>query len=148
VAGNGDRFISGSCPKCGLVDGQSHRLYECQSDEAVRLRAHFEHVKALSEWVDRAKSRGPLALRRGWVPLRKPAWAARPSENRVFPDLDLNADFFIPGRPIFVDGSCFFAQFAEITAAGYAALQLDDDGNILRAVWGPVPVGIPLGGNW
>jgi len=143
VAGNHDKFLRGPCPKCGQADSQDHRLNECPDEEVVRLRAHLEEHKGLRDWTAKAKVQLPLGLIRGWFALRKPSWVARANEVECFPeDCELNEDFFLADNPVFVDGSCFFALFPEITVAGFAALQINKDGQVLRAIWGPVPQGI------
>ena len=45
--------------------------------------------------------------------------------------------------PVYTDGSCFEGSWGLAARAGYAAVQVDGAGNLVRALYAPVPAGCP-----
>ena len=43
---------------------------------------------------------------------------------------------------VFCDGSCFFSTHSRLAAAGWACVQVDSEGNLLKAMYGCVPAHI------
>eukprot|EP00972_Heterocapsa_arctica_P040440 5957135-Heterocapsa_arctica.AAC.1 len=45
--------------------------------------------------------------------------------------------------PVYTDGSCFEGNWGDAARAGHSAVQIDDEGRLIRAIYAPIPAGCP-----
>jgi hypothetical protein len=148
-AGTGDKLISGKCVKCNLPDSITHRLTDCESEEAEDHRDQLLDPElnkgsgALTRFCTHlAEQTHPLA-KRTWVP-PKPIHR-RPTgklEAHSWPEIE-GPFKFIPGIPIYTDGSCLFPTEDSAAVAGASLVQMDEDGDVLRSIQVTLPDDLP-----
>ncbi len=128
------------CDRCGdEVDDEHHRIWVCSSVEALRDRYTTEEMRAGAA----AAPRNDPRWTRGILPV--PSLAVPP------PRRDFGEEwYFSPGvpeekyfdGPVYTDGSAYNPQVPEVRRAGWAVVQVDGDGRLLKAVFGHVPASV------
>ncbi len=125
------------CPLCGAaVDDIFHRMWECLELHDCRHRYTTERMR------DAAAEAGRSSLR--WTR----AVAAEPRGVMAAPRRDHGETWvFAPGVPherwlagdVYTDGSATNPRHPEVRRAGWAAIQVDDQGELIKGVYGHVP---------
>ncbi len=126
-----------TCPLCGEVDDQMHRLCGCKrpAKEKERLDSLFGHVEAGDLFKD--------CLWIGLPPGPKPLgdWSLRfwTQEEGWSP----TSFVFDVSLPIFTDGACHQPAVRDMARSGCGAVQVDREGALLRALYSPLPARFP-----
>jgi ribonuclease HI len=150
--------VEDKCPLCGLeADSVRHRAWECS------CRPHLNPTDASEP--DDVKKEVPEAEQRRRAEVRREAKKAGPESwlyerglgtKVVHPMANMGSrsitytngwEMFRPeGGPIYTDGSCIDPS-GSMPRAGYAAVQINDQGDIIRGLWSSVPSPWPQEAN-
>ena len=126
-------------PSHTAPDTVMHRCFLCpySSDKALLALGNQRFQQAISAPLD------SLKFNRCLVPMPKLSTTRVPAKHHTV-NFDLCLDSFKPqdGR-VYTDGSCFFPTQTALAVAGYAVVQVNPEGEIIRAVFGPVPWFLP-----
>jgi hypothetical protein len=147
------KFLSGTtgnfggelCSLCGETDTTHHRLWECSHPEVLAFRESFLQSKpGLRTWLALSKTQGDhhMARDKGWFPAAVPHLRPQWETHVVFPTPEDGEFRFLPGLPIYSDGSCYNGTDNALAVAGAALVQLRD-GAIVRSLQVCLPCWIP-----
>ena len=141
------KFVEGipaHCPLCKQgTDSVYHRVFECPCKAEERKKLVTPRVAA------RARERGEksLLLNRG-IAVLPSGLPARPLEKVPlaqweYPDGTSRPEFEDAFRAedghVYTDGSCFYSSCKDLAHAGWAAVQIDSEGQWTKALYGCVP---------
>ncbi len=128
------------CEKCGgALDDDHHRVWECTATEPLRMEYTTEEMRRGAGDAERNH--------RYWTR----AITLNPSATVPPPRRDFGEEWhFAPGAAhernfagtVYTDGSAFYPQCADIRRAGWAVVQIDSDGGLVKALFGHVPASI------
>ena len=124
------------CAGCGReIDTPSHRWWKCQCTAA--LREHNAEAAALAQRVPPLVLYGTLFSYA--LPMVYPGLLPQPvSEEEVHFAGEAHEGYIWQGE-VFVDGSGYQPRWAVLRRCGWAAIQLNDDGSLKAAMYGPLP---------
>ena len=129
-----------TCSQCGLArDTVYHRCFSCSS---VSARAEEALGSSLFNSIIAAGDQSLLANR---CLASNPKMSSRPSASTLFECINMGAGdkFNIGEGDVFGDGSCLFSNCRPLSRAGFAVAQVDNQGNILKAIFGCIPRSLP-----
>ena len=132
--------INPACPACGNAhDSVYHRCFSCPAIES-RAKATVG-ISFFNDIIER----GSLSLAgcRALGPCSP--MVAKPSQCTLFGSIgmDVNQVLSPDNGPVYGDGSCFQSNLGPFSRSGWAFVQVDPAGNVLRAMYGCVPAAIP-----
>lgn len=141
--------VGSLCESCssGAVDTVFHRVWECTSQHATAAREQHASRKL----VARAKAAGPSSALftralAGHPAASVPKPAGDDSTCVVFCRAGMRmydpASWTLSGN-IFYDGACTSHVVPELSRAGWGAVEVDEQGNVLASVQGPVCSPLP-----
>ena len=128
-----------TCAACGLAaDTTFHRCISCPNIEHRAKCALGEPL------FNRLVEAGPDSLLFRCV-FPMPAFKSQPSSCTLYETIGLGADELLTdlSTDIYGDGSCLYPSFAPLARAGFAVVQVNDEGDIHRAIYGCVPKSLP-----
>ena len=132
--------VDPTCSDCGLaLDTVFHRCYSCPGIEATARRALG------NEPFDSIIEHGPDSLLATRLSTPQPQMTEGPSDVTIaeFVNMAHGYAFSSSGGEVFGDGSCIYPSFAPLARAGLAIVQVSEDGNLDRAVYGAIPAALP-----
>ena len=132
--------INPACPLCNAsLDTVFHRCFTCvhsarQAEIALGTRLYDQILAAGDESM--------LATR---CIMPSPPMTSAPSRSTLFECINMSAgDTFAPSDgEVFLDGSCLFSNTAPLARAGFAAVQINAEGDVLRGLYGCLPASMP-----
>ncbi len=129
------------CDKCGARrDDDYHRIWEC-SWECVKVKRDAVATPQMLGEAARV-GRDDFAYTRG---LRPTPWASNAPPRDDYLEVHVDGDMneldvpLVIDRPVFIDGSALWPSNAEARRAGWSVVMVDDDGNMIGAVYGHLP---------
>ncbi len=130
------------CPLCGgLFDDLFHRIWECTGIADQRAAHTTDEMRDAAAAAPRDHplwTRGVRVNPRGTVPPPR-----RDHDERWFFAPGVPEDRFFDGD-VYTDGSAYNPQCPDIRKAGWAVVQLDADGGVLKAVYGHLPAAMSV----
>ena len=127
------------CKACNnSLDTVFHRCFTCP---AIEVRAkialgddHFNRIISEGETLYSTRCLAPA-----------PFMSQTPSKELVFSTITfVEGDRFLPeGGRVYGDGSCFFPTAKPLSRAGFAVVQVNPDGSLLKGLFGAIPAGMP-----
>ena len=127
------------CARCGLaLDTIYHRLYTCTSSEE-RARRNLG-----SKLFEEAIVAGPKSLLFTRALLPMPRVDKCPSVTHVR-YINVTSDTIFDARDgeVYIDGSCSGPTWFTLARAGFAIVQINQQGDIVRAIYGSLPSRLP-----
>ena len=133
-------FVGAPGPRClGAPDTLFHRWLTCPHIESKAIDSLGIYL--FSQIV----ARGPecaLAVR-GLVPMPKVSNPPVKSPGVQFINFGPDDCFDPRDGDVFLDGSCLHSNTKQLARAGFAACQINNFGDVVKAVWGAVPSRLP-----
>jgi len=133
------------CPHCKKHrDSIQHRTFECENTSHIREAVLSSSTARFL--LQQGDTKEAEVMCRGWFP----RWLTKAGEvcdSNIFAfysrrggDRPGMLDFT---RRLFADGSCFKGTTPESDRAGWAVIEIDDDGELVSAIAAPVPPSLP-----
>ena len=127
---------------CGVADTQHHRAWICPYASHIRSELFTE------EQIYKASITHDFKHDQAWLP---PLPVFHKHDVEIFAYFNggqrVTAEVFVgftaTNGEIFVDGWCFDSIHPNISTAGAAAVQVDEDGHVVAAIWVSIPVDLP-----
>ena len=130
--GMGYSSVDPACQKCGnAFDTVSHRCFLCVEQETKLMQTVDPNV------INRIFGDNK-ALLTARLLFPKPIVKCLPVDKTYLEFVNLGPDdFFTPdGGEVFADGSCLWPKHPELARAGFSVVQVDDAGEVIKAVYG------------
>ena len=131
--------IDPTCKLCNAAcDTAFHRCITCPMIEA-RAKVALG-INLYNKILDAGES---SLLFRCVFPM--PMFKSLPSSSTLFETIGMSSGDLLNegGSKVFGDGSCFHPNVAQLARAGFAVVQVNAEGDILRAIYGCVPRSLP-----
>ena len=138
------------CCHCGQPDSIEHRLCECRGCPEFEFdytwyctgdRSPPNRYDFASAAIDLDCKAHTIGLHRGLLSSAKHIWRPGDEQCRV-EDCTIQDErvfAFEQGHTIFTDGSCFNGHIPQLAVAGFAILQVDEQGVVVRKLQARVP---------
>ena len=126
------------CTECGEgVDSVFHRCYSCPMVEARAKRALGE---TLFNDIIAAGETGLMGTR---CIAPQPISRSLPSDTQIIRTINMYEGDTFDDDDVYGDGSCSFPTVSVLRRAGFALVQVDPEGALVRAVYGTLPPHYP-----
>ena len=135
-AGSKSALLCDLCKK--QADTTEHRLLQCEEVDYIT-------IEFMPKGLVHAMSCDPLSLtvQRGWLTCLPCPEPSAVDEVRTLPE-GIDFEPFMPSEgPVYTDGSCFEGNWGNAARACFSAVQIDDEGDLTKAIYASVPAGSP-----
>ena len=132
--------INPACPACGSAhDSVFHRCFSCPAVESRAKSAIGDSV------FDSIIQEGQQSLSGSRAIFACPSLSSSPSKATLFECIGMTEGQLLSPDDGFVygDGSCYNSNIKGLSRAGWAFVQVDSEGNLLRAIYGCIPSALP-----